>query len=109
MSLARYKLVFFSPVSSTRGILEHLFTTFPAHVGKIGNYERCAFLTRGTGQFCATAGANPTIGTPGTLERVEEDRVEVLVLERIREVVATLKDVHPYEEVAYDVYKLEDY
>ncbi|KAJ6451779.1 GTP cyclohydrolase 1 type 2/Nif3 [Mycena sanguinolenta] len=109
MSLARYKLVFFSPISSTRGILDHLFKAFPAHVGKIGHYEHCAFLTRGTGQFLATADANPTIGTPGTLERVEEDRVEVLVVECVREVVAALKDVHPYEEVAYDVYKLEDY
>ncbi|KAF8216516.1 GTP cyclohydrolase 1 type 2/Nif3, partial [Mycena galopus ATCC 62051] len=86
-----------------------LFNTFPAHVGKIGNYERCAFLTRGTGQFAPIAGANPTIGSVGALEQVEEDRVEVLVLDRMREVVSALKDVHPYEEVAYDVYKLEDY
>jgi hypothetical protein len=49
MSLARFKLVFFSPAPHTRAILDHLFSTFPAHVGKIGNYERCAFLTRGTG------------------------------------------------------------
>ncbi|KAJ6581521.1 GTP cyclohydrolase 1 type 2/Nif3, partial [Mycena capillaripes] len=114
MSLARFKLVFFSPTAHTRAILDHLVTTFPAHVGKIGNYERCAFLTRGTGQFQPTAEANPTIGAPGELEHVEEDRVEVLVLERMREVVQALKDVrltcskvHPYEEVAYDVYKLE--
>ncbi|KAF7356582.1 hypothetical protein MVEN_00992000 [Mycena venus] len=125
MSLARFKLVFFSPSANTRAILDHLFTKFPAHVGKIGNYERCAFLTRGTGQFAPAEGANPTIGHVGELEHVEEDRVEVLVLERMREVVAALKDVselradfclgqherkvHPYEEVAYDVYKLEDY
>jgi hypothetical protein len=38
-------------------------------------------------------GANPAIGTVGALEQVEEDRVEVLVLERVREVVAALKDV----------------
>ncbi|KAJ7246883.1 GTP cyclohydrolase 1 type 2/Nif3 [Mycena haematopus] len=109
MSLARYKLIFFSPIPNTRAILDHIFNTFPAHVGKIGNYERCAFITRGTGQFAPTAAANPTIGTPGTLNRVEEHRVEVLVVDRIREVVAALKDIHPYEEVAYDVYKLEDY
>jgi len=108
MSLARFKLVFFSPAPNTRDILKHLFTLFPAHVGKIGNYEQCAFLTRGTGQFAPIAAANPTIGSPGVLEQVEEDRVEVLVLERVREVVAALKEVHPYEEVAYDVYKLEN-
>jgi hypothetical protein len=49
MSLTRFKLVFFSPAPNTRAILDHLFTAFPAHVGKIGNYERCAFLTRGIG------------------------------------------------------------
>ncbi|KAK6992251.1 putative GTP cyclohydrolase 1 type 2 [Favolaschia claudopus] len=94
MSLAhKFKLVFFSPAPNTRGVLDHLFNTFLAHVGKIGNYQRCAFLTRGTGQFAPTADANPTIGQLGKLEQVEEDRVEV----------------HPYEEVAYDVYRLEDY
>ncbi|KAJ7890512.1 hypothetical protein B0H14DRAFT_2689607, partial [Mycena olivaceomarginata] len=93
MSLARFKLVFFSPAPNTRAILDHLFTAFPAHVGKIGNYERCAFLTRGIGQFAPTVGANPAIGTVGVLEQVEEDRVEVLVLERVREVVAALKVV----------------
>ncbi|KAJ7836510.1 hypothetical protein B0H13DRAFT_2288141 [Mycena leptocephala] len=71
------------------------------YVGKIGNYERC--------QFHPTAAANPTVGHPGELEYVDEDRVEVLVLDRMREVVQALKAVHPYEEVAYDVYKLEDY
>ncbi|KAJ7836522.1 hypothetical protein B0H13DRAFT_1652046 [Mycena leptocephala] len=109
MSLARFKLVFFSPAPHTRAILDHLFSTFPAHVGKIGNYERCAFLTRGTGQFRPTATANPTIRHPGELEYVKEDRIEVLVLGRMREIVQALKAVHLYEKVAYDVYKLEDY
>ncbi|KAJ7612473.1 GTP cyclohydrolase 1 type 2/Nif3 [Mycena polygramma] len=109
MSLTRFKLVFFSPAPHTQAILNHLFAAFPASVGKIGSYERCAFLTRGTGQFLPTAAAHPTIGAVGAVEHVEEDRVEVLVLERVREVVQALKDVHPYEEVAYDVYKLEDF
>ncbi|KAJ7091370.1 GTP cyclohydrolase 1 type 2/Nif3 [Mycena belliarum] len=109
MSLPRFKLVFFSPASKTSAILEHLFTKFPAHVGKIGNYEHCAFLSRGTGQFRPTAGARPAIGSVGALEAVVEDRVEVLVLDRVRDVVQELQAVHPYEEVAYDVYKLEDF
>ncbi|KAJ6591561.1 GTP cyclohydrolase 1 type 2/Nif3 [Mycena vulgaris] len=109
MSLPRFKLVFFAPASNTRAILDHLFRTFPAHVGRIGNYEHAAFLSRGTGQFRPAADAHPAIGSVGKLEFVEEDRVEVVVLDQIRDVVRELKTVHPYEEVAYDVYKLEDF
>ncbi|KAJ7180684.1 GTP cyclohydrolase 1 type 2/Nif3 [Mycena filopes] len=109
MAAPRFKLVFFSPAPNTRAILDHLFRTFPAHVGKIGNYERCAFLSRGTGQFQPSAGAHPAIGEVGALQSVEEDRVEVSVLDRVREVVKELKAVHPYEEVAYDVYRVEDF
>ena len=50
MSLSRFKLVFFAPADSTRRILDHLFRTFPDELGKIGEYEQCAFITRGTGQ-----------------------------------------------------------
>ncbi|KAJ7115977.1 hypothetical protein C8R44DRAFT_793793 [Mycena epipterygia] len=102
-----YKIVFFSPISHTQAILAHLFATFPAHLGRIGNYEQVAFLTRGTGQFLPGPNARPAIGAVGTLERVEEDRVEVLVVGPVREIILALKTVHPYEEVAYDVYKLE--
>ncbi|KAJ7765444.1 GTP cyclohydrolase 1 type 2/Nif3 [Mycena maculata] len=109
MSLSRFKLVFFCPTPHTRAILDHLFDTFPTQVGAIGNYTRCAFLSRGTGQFQPGTDANPTIGAVGTLEHVEEDRVEVIVFDRMRDVVQELKKVHPYEEVAYDVYKLEDF
>jgi len=74
-----------------------------------------------TGQFIPLTGANPAIGTVGTPEQVEEDRVEVLVRSdacdaeaggservEVQRVVEELKKVHPYEEVAYDVYRLED-
>ncbi|KAJ7066638.1 GTP cyclohydrolase 1 type 2/Nif3 [Mycena amicta] len=104
----RYKLVFFVPTTKTRAVLDHLFAKFPDNVGKIGNYEKVAFLSRGTGQFQPSLGANPAIGTVGEMESVEEDRVEVVVRDQVNEVVQELKKVHPYEQVAYDVYKLED-
>lgn len=47
----KFKLVFFTPVSNTRAILDHLFEKYPQVLGKIGNYEQCAFITRGTGQY----------------------------------------------------------
>jgi hypothetical protein len=97
MSLSRYKLVFFSPRNKTSAILDALFQKYPQELGKIGEYERCAFVTPGTGklfsflfiittpsvgcagQFKPVGGANPTIGALGTVEYVEEDKVEVLV------------------------------
>lgn len=120
--MSRYKLVFFCPFGSTASVLEHLFSKFPHHVGRIGLYGGCAFVTRGTGQFTPLPGANPAVGSVGTQEFVEEDRVEVLVRSgspvgagdaaaqslQIKDVLEELKKVHPYEEVAYDVYRLED-
>ncbi|OCH92052.1 hypothetical protein OBBRIDRAFT_774165 [Obba rivulosa] len=114
--MARFKLVFFSPVASTQRVLQHLFATYPHHVGRIGLYGGCAFVTRGTGQFMPLQGAQPAIGVVGAQEFVEEDRVEVVVSEtpeggervQMRSVLEELKKVHPYEEVAYDIYRLED-
>jgi len=112
--MPRFKLVFFSPVKSTSTILSHLFLNFPKAIGKIGNYEECAFISPGTGQFRPGVEANPAIGARGELEYVEEHRVEVVVNDKglndeIKNAVAELKKVHPYEEVAYDVYRLEEF
>ncbi|KZT69657.1 hypothetical protein DAEQUDRAFT_745113 [Daedalea quercina L-15889] len=122
--MPRFKLVFFTPVASTQHVLQHLFEQFPRSVGRIGLYGGCAFVTRGTGQFVPLDGARPAIGTVGARERVEEDRVEVVVHAdaagssgagaqgaqgvEMRRVLEALRKVHPYEEVAYDVYRLED-
>ncbi|KIJ22253.1 hypothetical protein M422DRAFT_197390 [Sphaerobolus stellatus SS14] len=108
-----FKLVFFSPVASTQQILRHLFASAPDNVGKIGLYRACAFVGRGTGQFLPLEGANPNIGEVGKPEFVEENRVEVIVNDQedkvqIRRAIEELKKVHPYEEPAYEVYKLED-
>lgn len=51
MSLARYTLIFFSPKNSTSGILNTLFAKFPKSLGSIGQYENCAFISQGTGQY----------------------------------------------------------
>ncbi|KAF9494158.1 hypothetical protein BDN71DRAFT_1005744 [Pleurotus eryngii] len=110
----RFKLVFFSPTTDTARILSALFSKNPNNVGKIGNYEQCAFVSRGTGQFKPVSSANPTIGSLECVEYVEEDRVEILVQdqgrgEEMKETIKALKEIHPYEEVAYDVYRLEDF
>ena len=76
--------------------------------GKLGNYSSCSFSTRGIGRFKPEAGANPHIGSVGQLEAVEEERIEVSVEDsKLASVISAIKEVHPYEEVALDVYNLE--
>ncbi|KAG7091320.1 hypothetical protein E1B28_010364 [Marasmius oreades] len=113
MFAQRFSMVFFSPRYSTRSILDHLFKLYPQEMGKIGNYEQCAFVSRGTGQFKPMAEANPTIGSTGALEFVEEDRVELVIndkgnKEELRKAVQELKKFHPYEEAVVYIHKLED-
>ena len=79
-----------------------------AGAGKIGNYTYCTFSTKGVGRFKPQAGANPTLGEVGKYESVIEERIEA-VCDRahLTEIIAEIKKVHPYEEVAFDVYPLE--
>ena len=77
--MPRFKLVFFSPIADTKTILSGLFKKYPQSVGKIGNYSECAFVSTGTGQFRPSDKSNPTIGHPGDLEYVDENKVEVVV------------------------------
>ena len=73
----------------------------------IGDYERCSWYTKGTGTFLAREGADPAVGGVGEEERVEEYRVEVVVPEQsLAAAVAALREAHPYEEVAFDLYPL---
>ncbi|MDZ7852180.1 MAG: YqfO family protein [Halomonas sp.] len=100
-----YKLAFFVPVADAETVKEAVFAT---GAGRIGDYEACCFQTRGTGQFRPLAGANPHIGQIGDLEQVEELKVELVCEDDlIYTAVAALKLAHPYEEPAYDVWRLE--
>ena len=76
--------------------------------GKIGNYSFCSCSSKGVSRFRPGEGANPTIGAVGKLEEVIEERIEVTCSrELVVEVITAIKQVHPYEEVALDVYPLE--
>jgi hypothetical protein len=73
--------------------------------GKIGDYSFCSFSSRGTGRFLPGDGTEPAVGKPGTLEAVEEERIEVTCEESLlNRAVQAVKDVHPYEEVVIDIY-----
>jgi hypothetical protein len=99
-------LVFYAPVGATQSVLDAIFA---AGAGAVGDYRECAFTARGTGQFRPVAGANPVIGAVGDLERVAEDRVEVMLpRSRRRAVVAALRAAHPYEEPGFHLIECAD-
>lgn len=101
-----YKLAFFVPVAEAEAVKEAVFAT---GAGRIGDYEACCFQTRGTGQFRPLEGADPHIGRVGDLEQVEELKVELVCEDAlIHEALAALKSAHPYEEPAFDVWRLAD-
>lgn len=79
-----------------------------AGAGWIGNYSHCTFRLNGTGTFMPREGTDPFIGTAGKLEEVEEIRLETIVPADLQHrVIKAMIKAHPYEEVAYDVYPLE--
>jgi len=80
-----------------------------AGAGKIGNYTHCSFSSRGIGRSLPGEGANPTIGTVGSIEMIEEERIEMTCSKDVlKEVIQAIKNVHPYEEPTYDVYERLD-
>ena len=75
--------------------------------GVIGNYDSCSFSSKGVGRFKPNEKANPHIGNVHKLEAVEEERIEfVCPKTKAKSVIAAIKKVHPYEEVALDIYPL---
>jgi hypothetical protein len=99
------KIVVFVPEDHADAVREAMSK---AGAGKIGSYSSCSFSSRGIGRFRPEAGANPHIGKVGTLEQVAEERIEVACSrEKLQHVIEAIKSVHPYEEVALDVYPLE--
>ena len=99
------KFVVFVPLSHADIVRKALGE---AGAGKIGNYDFCSFSSRGTGRFRGNEKTNPAIGEAGKYEAIEEERIETLVPQEIlKNVIEKVKSVHPYEEVAFDIYPLE--
>jgi dinuclear metal center YbgI/SA1388 family protein len=100
------KLVVFVPREELEPLVDALAA---AGAGALGDYDRCTFVTDGTGSFRPLPGAHPTIGRVGEVEQVEESRLEmVLPRDRRTEVLAAMRAAHPYEEPAYDLLELAD-
>lgn len=100
-----YKLCYFVPESHLE---QTKLALFGAGAGKIGDYADCAWQVEGQGQFRPLAGSDPFIGDQGELETVREFKVELVCNDDlIRGAIQALKQAHPYEEPAYEVYRLE--
>lgn len=96
-------IVVFAPVEHADRVRDALAG---AGAGHVGNYSACSFSARGQGRFRPESGANPTIGSLGSLEVVEEVRIEaVCPRDRAKAAVAAMIEAHPYEEVAYHCYE----
>jgi hypothetical protein len=98
------KLVVFVPREALAQVRDALFD---AGAGRIGDYERCSWYTEGTGTFLGGEGTSPSVGAAGREQRVMELRLETVYPEELHDrVVAALREAHPYEEPAFDVYPL---
>jgi dinuclear metal center YbgI/SA1388 family protein len=98
------KWVIYVPPESAEAVRAAVFA---AGAGHIGDYSCCSWSVTGTGQFLPQEGASPTIGSVGAVERVAEDRVEVIAPARLRrDVLSAMRSAHPYEEPAYDIFAL---
>jgi hypothetical protein len=100
------KLVTFVPSDAAAAVLSALAVS---GAGVIGEYDRCSFRVAGTGTFRPSASAHPVVGERGRVNEVGEDRLEAVVPRHLLGgAVRALRDAHPYEEVAFDVYPLLD-
>ncbi len=106
MQSPNVKLIIFTPLSHADIVRQ---TLGEAGAGKIGNYDFCSFSTRGIGRYRGNEHSNPSIGKAGNYESAEEEKIEVTVpREILNEVIQKVRHIHPYEEMAYDVYPLEN-
>ncbi len=98
------KIVTFAPADAVEQLRGALAT---AGAGHIGEYEVCSFTVAGQGTFLGSPCTRPVVGEPGRLEKVEEHRMEMVCSKFVLPlVIETLRQFHPYEEPAFDVYEL---
>lgn len=104
-SEALYKLVVYVPIDHEPTVRQAILE---AGAGHIGRYRDCSYRARGTGSFRPMAGSTPYIGQEGILQEAEEYRLETIVPQsQLENVLSKMQLAHPYEEAAYDLYRLE--
>jgi dinuclear metal center YbgI/SA1388 family protein len=99
------KLVVFVPKTHLEKVRDAVCA---AGAGKIGRYDTCAFSVEGEGTFRAGEGTKPFLGSVGKLERAREARLETVFPRGLKKrILAAMRAAHPYEEIAYDLYRVE--
>ena len=100
------KLVVYCPTDSEQTLKDKLWD---AGAGNIGNYSQCSFRSEGKGTFKGNNDSNPSIGTKNTLHSEGEIKIEMIFSTYLEhKILSTLFETHPYEEVSYEVYTLEN-
>ncbi len=101
-----YQLVTYAPIAEAEKIRNALFE---AGAGRIGKYEECSFNIKGIGTYKPIEGAQPFIGEIGKRQEEPEERISVIFPKHLHsKILQHLFATHPYEEVAYEVFKLEN-
>ena len=101
-----YKLCIFIPESHLEPVKQAIFA---AGAGRIGDYDSCCWQVLGSGQFRPLDGSQPFIGQQGEVEQVAEYRVETVCVDEVVDaVLAAMRSAHPYEEPAFDLWRLDD-
>lgn len=101
-----YKIAVFIPEQHLDVVKQAMFA---AGGGRIGDYDQCCWQVLGQGQFRPLPGSQPFLGQQDSLEQVAEYKVEMVCEDQlIQSVLSAMKTAHPYEEVAYEVIRLED-
>lgn len=100
-----YRISFYVPLKAAESVKKAMFN---AGAGRIGNYDFCSWETPGTGQFRPLEGSDPTLGVSGSLEKVEELKIEMVCEDpQVRNALSVLIETHPYKEPAYAVWQVE--
>jgi dinuclear metal center YbgI/SA1388 family protein len=100
------KVVTFCPTSHAHAVRQAMFD---AGAGSIGNYDQCSFNLDGQGTFRGNDYSDPFVGEKGKMHTELEVRIETILPEfRLKAVLSAMRQAHPYEEVAFDVYPLDN-
>ena len=100
------QLTTYVPISKGESIRKALFKS---GAGNIGNYDNCSFNTSGLATFRGNSMSNPFVGKQGVLYQEKEDCIKVIFESHLEpQIIAELKASHPYEEVAYEIIRLEN-
>jgi len=100
-----YLIAFYVPESHLEIVKTALFAK---GAGRMGNYDSCAWQTRGTGQFRPGKGSTPFSGKEGHVHTTQEIKVEMVCSDdKLIDILHELVNIHPYEEPAYHAVKIQ--